>query len=97
MKTKAASNAPQLFEIRVTGHLSEYWAARFEGLSMQHEPEGETALSGMLDQSALHGVLVKIRDLGLNLISVKRVEVTESSYHGTREEGFQPNGDVKNE
>ena len=43
----------------------------------RHEPEGETVLSGMLDQSTLHGVLVKIRNLGLNLISVNPVESTE--------------------
>jgi hypothetical protein len=63
-----------LYEIRVAGHLSANWTARFEGLSMRHEPDGETLLSGPLDQAALHGVMVKIRDLGLNLISVNRVE-----------------------
>ena len=74
MKTQRTMNAPEMYEIRVAGHLSANWAARFEGLSMRHEPEGETVLSGMLDQAAIHGVLVKIRDLGLNLISVNRVE-----------------------
>jgi len=68
-------NVPQLYEIRVVGHLSANWAARFEGLSMRHEPEGETVLSGELDQAALHGVFVKIRSLGLNLISVNPVEM----------------------
>ena len=58
--------------IRVAGHLSTSWTARFEGLSLQHEPEGETVLSGKLDQAALHGVLVRIRDLGIKLISVHR-------------------------
>jgi hypothetical protein len=77
MKTQQTKNTPVPYEIRVTGHLSENWAARFEGLSMRHEPEGETVLSGMLDQAALHGVLVRIRDLGLNLISVNRFEATE--------------------
>jgi len=77
MKTQRRINAPEPYEIRVAGHLSENWAARFEGLSMRHEPEGETALSGMLDQAALHGVLVRIRDLGLNLISVNRIEAIE--------------------
>ncbi len=67
-------NAPELYEIRVAGHLSDNWAGRFEGLSMRHEPRGETALTGELDQAALHGVLVRIRDLGLRLISVNRVE-----------------------
>ena len=74
MKTQRTTNAPESYEIRVAGHLSANWAARFEGLSMRHEPEGETVLSGDLDQAALHGVLMKIRDLGLNLISVNRVE-----------------------
>ena len=78
MKTRRTINAPQFFEIRVAGHLSANWAARFEGLSMRHEPEGETLLSGMLDQAALHGVFMKIRSLGLNLISVKRIETPDS-------------------
>ncbi|NIQ92104.1 MAG: hypothetical protein GWN93_25235, partial [Deltaproteobacteria bacterium] len=72
MKSPPKMNEPASYEIRVAGHLSANWAARFEGLSMRHEPEGETVLSGSLDQAALHGVLVKIRDLGLNLISVNR-------------------------
>ena len=70
-------NAPEMYEIRVAGHLSTNWAARFEGLSMRHEPEGETVLSGMLDQAALQGVFVKIRDLGLKLISVNPVEAAD--------------------
>jgi hypothetical protein len=78
METQRTMNAPQLFEIRVEGHLMANWAARFEGLSIRHEPEGETVLSGMLDQAALHGVLMKIRNLGLKLISVNRVETTRS-------------------
>jgi len=79
MKIQRTRNTPELYDIRVAGHLSANWAARFEGLSIRHEPKGETVLSGMLDQAAIHGVLVKIRDLGLNLISVNRVEATESN------------------
>ncbi len=78
MKTQRTMNAPESYEIHVAGHLSTNWAARFEGLSMRLEPDGETVLSGMLDQAALHGVFVKIRDLGLNLISVNRVEAPGS-------------------
>jgi hypothetical protein len=74
MKKQRTRNEPELYEIRVTGHLSANWAVRFDGLSMHHEPEGETILSGMLDQAALHGVLMRIRDLGLKLISVNPVE-----------------------
>lgn len=70
---KKNMNAPEMYEIRVAGHLSDNWSGRFEGLSLQQEPGGETALIGMLDQAALHGALVKIRDLGLNLISVNRI------------------------
>jgi len=79
MKTQRTMNAPEMYEIRVASHLSANWVARFEGLSMRHEPEGETVLSGLLDQAALHGVLAKIRDLGLNLISVNRVEAAGSN------------------
>ena len=79
MKIQRTRNTPELYDIRVAGHLSANWAARFEGLSIRHEPKGETVLSGMLDQAAIHGALVKIRDLGLNLISVNRVEATESN------------------
>jgi len=79
MKTQPTMNVAVSYEIRVAGHLSANWAARFEGLSMQCEPKGETVLSGKLDQAALHGVLVKIRNLGLNLISVNRVETAGSN------------------
>ena len=78
MMIQRKMNAPEMYKIRVAGHLSDNWAARFEGLSMRHEPNGETVLSGCLDQSALHGVLVRIRDLGLNLISVNRVQTPSS-------------------
>ena len=83
MNTQPTRNAPQLYEIRVAGHLNPFWAARFEGLSMRHDPDGETVLTGTLDQSALHGVLVRIRDLGLNLISINRV-VAEGSNDESR-------------
>ena len=61
---------PELYEIRIASHLSENWAARFEGLTMSHDPNGETVLTGLLDQAALHGVFIKIRSLGLKIISV---------------------------
>ena len=74
MKTQPTINAPAYYEIHVAGHLSANWAKRFEGMSMWHELEGETVLAGMLDQAALQGIFVKIRDLGLKLISVNRVD-----------------------
>lgn len=57
------------YQIRLDGHLDERW---FEGLDIAQTPAGETVISGMFDQSALHGVLNRIRDLGLELISVQR-------------------------
>ena len=96
MKNKRSMNAPQLYEIRVASHLSANWAAHFEGLSMRHEPEGETILSGRLDQAALQGVFVKIRDLGLYLISVNLVE-EESNNPDGKIESQQTNGEMKNE
>ena len=72
-------NTPELYEIRVAANLSANWATRFQGLSMRHEPEGETVLSGLLDQAALHGALIRIRDLGVKLISVNRIGTMDSS------------------
>jgi len=72
-------HTPELYEIRVAGHLSVTWKARFEGLCMRLDPGGETVLSGTLDQAALHGVLIRIRDLGLKLVSVNRVGYNTSA------------------
>ena len=66
-------HTPELYEIRVASHLSESTRRRFEGLSARLDPGGETVLSGMLDQAALHGVLIVVRDLGLKLTSVNLV------------------------
>jgi hypothetical protein len=64
-----------LYEIRVVGHLDSRWADWFEGLSFTHEGDGTTILYGpVVDQAALHGLLRKVRDLGMPLISAIRVE-----------------------
>jgi hypothetical protein len=71
---------PVFYEIRVEGHISDSWSPWFEGLTIRHEESGETALTGPLaDEAALHGVLMKIRDLGLPLVEVKRVPGGEKS------------------
>ena len=62
----------QRYEIRVKGHLAANWSDWFEGLDICQEQNGETVLSGPLDQAALHGVLAKIRDLGLVLVAVNQ-------------------------
>ena len=65
---------PKHYIIRIEGHISASWAPWFEGLEIRHEESGETVLSGTLvDQTALHGVLMRIRDLGLPLVSVSRI------------------------
>ena len=62
----------QRYEIRVEGHLAADWAGWFGGLAVCQKTNGETVLSGSLDQAALHGILAKIRDLGLVLVAVDR-------------------------
>ena len=61
------------YEIRLKGHLEPRWADWFDGLSLTQESDGTTVLSGsVVDQAALHGLLGKVRDLGLPLIAVRR-------------------------
>jgi hypothetical protein len=70
---------PVFYEIRVEGHIGDSWSSWFGGLSLRHEEKGETVLCGYLaDQAALHGVLMRIRDLGLPLVSVNRVKSDRS-------------------
>lgn len=65
------SKETTVYQIRVVGHLGPQWAESFEGLTIQLEENGETLLTGSVaDQAALHGLLKKIRDLGLPLVSV---------------------------
>jgi hypothetical protein len=65
-------------EIRAKGRIDERWSAWFEGLSIAHTPQDETILSGsVVDQAALYGLLAKLRDLGLALVSVDSVEVRD--------------------
>jgi hypothetical protein len=62
------------YEIRVEGMLDEHWSAWFDGMQITSELQGETVIAGpVTDQAALHGLLAKVRDLGLPLISVHRV------------------------
>jgi hypothetical protein len=64
-----------LYEIRIKGHLDHRWAAWFEGLTITLEDNGDSLLTGLIvDQAALHGVLKRVRDLGMPLLAVNRVE-----------------------
>jgi len=66
------------YEIRVKGHLDPRWAAWFDGMSLTNESDGVTVIHGpVADQAALHGLLRKVRDMGLPLISVTQVELDQ--------------------
>ena len=63
---------PERYEIRVTGHLAIRWATFFDGMTLTPQDDGTTVIHGpVVDQSALHGLLRKLSDLGLPLVSVK--------------------------
>jgi hypothetical protein len=63
------------YEIRVQGHLDQRWSAWFDGLTMTYDSDDNTVLCGpLVDEAALHGVLIKVRDLALPLLEVHRVE-----------------------
>ena len=69
------SHEPGRYEIRLKGHLDERWAERFAGLTFSHDGDGTTVLFGpVVDQAALYGLLRKVRDLGIPLISVNGVK-----------------------
>jgi hypothetical protein len=73
-------NGPGLYEIRLKGHLDARWTYWFEGLSLTREIDGTTILTvQVVDQPALHGLLRKVRDLGLPLVSVIQVDPKQAN------------------
>ena len=62
----------KVYQVCVKGHLDERWLRWLDGMTISQQPNGETVISGEMDQASLHGVLNRIRDLGLELISVQR-------------------------
>jgi hypothetical protein len=71
----ADHDEPEVYEIRLQGHLDDRWVAWFDGLTIRREDNGETLLTGpVVDQAALHGLLRKVRDLALPLLSVNCVK-----------------------
>jgi hypothetical protein len=76
---------PQLYEIRIIGHLENHWSEWFDGLTLTCHEDGTTTLFGpMADQAALHGLLIKIRDMGLSLLSLNCVDI---NYHKLLSQG----------
>lgn len=68
------ADQPMVYQIRIKGHLSSRWTEWFEGLTITLEEDGDTLLTGtVIDQAALHGLLKKVRDLGMPLLSLNSV------------------------
>ncbi len=71
---------PAVYRLRVSGQLDQHWSAWFDGLTLTHEDDGSTSLTGTVtDQAELHGLLTKIRDLGVTLISVTVVDPAQAT------------------
>jgi hypothetical protein len=75
-------NEAGMYEIRLKGHLDARWAAWFDGLTLTRDHDGTTVIRGqVVDQAALHGLLHKVRDIGLPLVSVARTDPDIPSTH----------------
>jgi hypothetical protein len=99
MSPPSGRPGPARYELQVEGHLDEHWSSWFGGLTLVHERDGTTTLSGVVtDQAELHGLLAKVRDLGATLISVKAtdgiqaatLEDVESTWRFRRHESAHP-------
>jgi hypothetical protein len=83
--SSGADHGPGHYEIRLRGHLDPRWASWFDDLAVTHDTDGTTVLSGyVVDQSALHGLLHKVRDIGLPLVSVVRLDADQPPHHSHR-------------
>ena len=79
LEPKPTPDQPMVYQIRLKGHLGAQWTDWFEGLTITLEEDGDTLLTGpVVDQAALHGLLKKVRDLGLPLVSVIQVQFNET-------------------
>jgi len=84
VKPRTAPGQPMVYQIRIKGHLGSQWTDWFEGLTITLEEDGNTLLTGpVVDQAALHGLLKKVRDLGMPLVSVSPVEPGPPTTLGT--------------
>lgn len=78
MNRRPGPHAPAHYELRVEGHLDEYWSTWFGGMALIREYDGTTTLRGSVtDQAALHGLLAKVRDLGATLVSVEVIDTPD--------------------
>jgi len=93
LEPKPTPSHSVIYQIRLKGHLDSQWTDWFDGLTITLEENGDTLLTGpVIDQAALHGLLKKVRDLGMPLVSVSPVEPSPSTTFGT---GQADQSDVK--
>lgn len=80
MSSETGRDQPTTYQVRIKGHLGPEWADWFGGLQITLENNGDTLLTGLVaDQAALHGLLRRVRDLGMPLVSVSRMKGGETS------------------
>ena len=99
LEPKPTPSQPVVYQIRIKGHLGLQWIDWFEGLTITLKDNGDTLLTGpVIDQAALHGLLKKVRDLGMPLVSVSPLEHGPSTtipLRGLRGTGQADQSDVK--
>ena len=99
LEPRPTPSQPVAYQIRLKGHLGSEWTDWFDGLSITLEEDGDTLLTGpVVDQAALHGLLKRVRDLGMPLVSVSPVEPGPSTtlpLRGLRGAGQSDQSDVK--
>ena len=87
LEPKPTPSQPVIYQIRLKGHLDSQWTDWFEGLTITLEEDGDTLLTGpVVDQAALHGLLKKVRDLGMPLVSVNQVQFNETHPYRSKKE-----------
>lgn len=85
--SSSATEPIEEYEIRVKGILSDQWTDWFDGMKFRYDSEGNTILTGqVVDQAVLHGILDKVRDLGMTLLSVTRLDrkIPEKNLRGKK-------------
>lgn len=85
--TKTDPSEPMIYQIRIKGHLGCQWTDWFGGLTITLEEDGDTLLTGpVIDQAALHGLLKKVRDLGMPLLSVNHLKSGQTDASDVKQE-----------